>query len=254
MGAKSTSEKTAPRHKQIADSIRQDIQSGRYKLGDKLPTEEGLARIFDTSRPTLRQALSALANEGLISRRPRTGSVVVATQEPALLSQVVTSVEELLDYPGGMYRKTLSTQYVKAGPDLASILHCPIGREWFQISALRFSGESAAPLCWTDFYVAPRYAGVMKHKKHHLIPVCEQIVEMYGEVIEQADIEVYARRIPTRVAKLLKAKAGAPALVVMRSYRGRDGEVFETTVSVHPEERYRYRFEFRRELRAVKRP
>jgi hypothetical protein len=39
----------------------------------------------------------------------------------------------------------------------------------------------------------------------------------------------------------------------MRTYKGRDGEVFEATVSTHPEERYRYRFEFRRELRAARR-
>ena len=71
-------QKKAPRHVQIADRLRGDIQSGHYALGAQLPIEAELATLFDTSRPTLRQALAALAAEGLIVRRPRTGSVVVA--------------------------------------------------------------------------------------------------------------------------------------------------------------------------------
>lgn len=245
--------KNPPRHRQIADALREDIRSGRYQLGEKLPTEERLTALFGTSRPTLRQALGALAAEGLILRRPRTGSTVIATHEPVVLSHAVTSVEELLDYPGGMTRKVVATRYIKADHELASLLHCAPGKDWFHISALRFAGGSTVPLCWTDFYILPRYAEVTRHKKHNQIPVCQQIVEMYDEVIEQADIEVFARRIPAALAVPLKAPADAPALVVMRTYKGRDGEVFETTVSTHPEERYRYRFEFRRELRAARR-
>ncbi len=245
--------KSAPRHRQIADAIREDIRVGRYKLGDRLPTEERLTETFNTSRPTLRQALGTLAAEGLILRRPRTGSTVVATHEPAVLSHAVTSVEELLDYPGGMTRRVVARRHIKADHALASLLHCAPGKAWYQISALRFAAGSTLPLCWTDFYILPRYAGVTRHKKHNQIPVCQQIVEMYDEIIEQANIEVFARRIPASLAGPLEAPVDAPALVVMRTYKGRDGEVFETTVSTHPEERYRYRFEFRRELRAARR-
>jgi DNA-binding GntR family transcriptional regulator len=83
------------------------------------------------------------------------------------------------------------------------------------------------------------------------MPVCEQIVEMYDEVIEQADVEIFVMRVPRRMAAALKAPAESPAMVVMRTYTGRHGEVFQTTVSVHPEERYRYRFELKREARGA---
>jgi DNA-binding GntR family transcriptional regulator len=53
------------------------------------------------------------------------------------------------------------------------------------------------------------------------------------------------------MAAALKAPAESPAMVVMRTYTGRHGEVFQTTVSVHPEERYRYRFELKREARGA---
>jgi DNA-binding GntR family transcriptional regulator len=243
--------KSPPRHTQIAERLRADIQSGVYVLGARLPIEAELVTLFDTSRPTLRQALATLTAEGLIVRRPRTGSVVVATRMPVVLSHAVTSVNELLDYPRDTHRKVTATCYLKADAGLAQQLHCPAGKAWFQITTLRYAGKSTVPLCWTDTYVLPKYAGVTKHRRHTLIPVCEQIVELYDEVIEQADIEIFVMRVPKRMAAALKAPADSPAMGVMRTYTGRDDEVFQTTVSVHPEERYRYRFELKREARAA---
>jgi len=232
-------------------ALRADIQSGRYKLGGRLPIEVELATLFDTSRPTLRQALGTLAAEGLIVRRPRTGSVVVATHVPVVLSQAVTSVNELLDYPRDTHRKVTASRYLKTGDALAQQLHCPVGKEWFQITTLRYAGASTVPLCWTDTYVLPQYAGVTKHRRHTSMPVCEQVVEMFDEVIEQADVEIFVMRVPRRMASALKVEAESPAMVVMRTYTGRSGDVFQTSVSVHPEERYRYRFELKREARAA---
>ncbi|AMN40502.1 FadR/GntR family transcriptional regulator [Rhodoplanes sp. Z2-YC6860] len=69
---------TAGLAKQIAESLREQILSGKIKVAERLPTEEELARKFSVSRPTIREALKRLAAENLIhSRRgPRGGSTV----------------------------------------------------------------------------------------------------------------------------------------------------------------------------------
>jgi GntR family transcriptional regulator, transcriptional repressor for pyruvate dehydrogenase complex len=60
--------------KQIAESIRSAIADGSLKADDRLPTEEELARRFEVSRPTIREALKRLAAQNLIrSRRGPTG-------------------------------------------------------------------------------------------------------------------------------------------------------------------------------------
>lgn len=235
-----------PRHREIADILRERIASGAYPLGSRLPTEAQLAQAFAASRPTLRQALSALCGEGLIVRRPRTGSVVIATRAPVLLAHAVSSVAELLDYPGETERRVLVAGYLTADAALARELRCPPGKDWYRITTVRTLLPSGLPLCWTDTYVLPQYAGVTRHRNHLTIPVCEQIVELYGERIERADVELYAAALPPRMARRLRAPAGSPAMVVMRTYVGRGGEVFQTSVSTHPESRYRYRFELRR--------
>ena len=64
--------------KQIAESIRGAIADGSLKADDRLPTEEELARRFEVSRPTIREALKRLAAQNLIrSRRGPAGGTFV---------------------------------------------------------------------------------------------------------------------------------------------------------------------------------
>jgi DNA-binding FadR family transcriptional regulator len=73
-------------YRQIADQLRQLIDSGEYSVGDRLPTERELAQQFGLSRPTVREALIALEVEGRIRIRVGSGIYVLAMadQSPEL--------------------------------------------------------------------------------------------------------------------------------------------------------------------------
>lgn len=67
----------APRlYRQVADQLRQLIDSGEYAVGSRLPTERELAEQFGLSRPTVREALIALEVEGRIRIRVGSGIYV----------------------------------------------------------------------------------------------------------------------------------------------------------------------------------
>ncbi|ESQ77707.1 FadR/GntR family transcriptional regulator [Asticcacaulis sp. AC402] len=70
-------------YRQIADSIAADIDSGRYKPGDRLPTERDLAVQFGVSRPTLREALIALEILGMIEAKHGLGILVTENKGKA---------------------------------------------------------------------------------------------------------------------------------------------------------------------------
>ena len=63
----------------IADALRSDLAEGRYRPGDKLPTEAALAERFGVNRHTVRHGISALVDEGLIRTRRGAGAYVAAT-------------------------------------------------------------------------------------------------------------------------------------------------------------------------------
>jgi DNA-binding FadR family transcriptional regulator len=73
-------------YRKIADAIAAEIESGKFKLGDRLPTERELADQFGVSRPTLREALIALEMLGMIEARHGMGIYVTRTQLPLTAS------------------------------------------------------------------------------------------------------------------------------------------------------------------------
>jgi DNA-binding GntR family transcriptional regulator len=73
---------------------------------------------------------------------------------------------------------------------------------------------------------------------------------MFGETIEYAQLEVFARGMPAKLAKPLQVKPGSPALTMVRRYYGLREELFEVTVTTHPEGRYTYAMDMRRSLRS----
>ncbi|MDR7419911.1 MAG: GntR family transcriptional regulator [Armatimonadota bacterium] len=60
----------------VAEMLRNEIVAGRFAGADVLPSETELARAFEISRPTLREALRVLEHEGWLTRRHGVGSFV----------------------------------------------------------------------------------------------------------------------------------------------------------------------------------
>jgi DNA-binding LacI/PurR family transcriptional regulator len=67
-----------PKHRQVYQSLSRDIQSGRLKRGDRLPSEAELGRTFGASRITVGRAVRDLQLQGLVERRAGSGTYVTA--------------------------------------------------------------------------------------------------------------------------------------------------------------------------------
>jgi DNA-binding FadR family transcriptional regulator len=61
---------------QVYDRLLEDIVSGRYVIGDRLPAETTMAQDFSVSRPVVREALHRLQADGLVSSRQGSGTFV----------------------------------------------------------------------------------------------------------------------------------------------------------------------------------
>jgi GntR family transcriptional repressor for pyruvate dehydrogenase complex len=53
-------------YEEVAEQIKQAIFTGQLEPGDRLPSERDLSKIFNTGRPTIREALRTLSLMGLI--------------------------------------------------------------------------------------------------------------------------------------------------------------------------------------------
>lgn len=99
---------------QVIEKIKQDIESGKYKEKEKLPSEFQLAKDLGVSRATLREALRLLEEENVVTRRHGVGTFV--NQRPIFssgieqLNSVTYMIEQFGKTAGSIY---LSTEIIK---------------------------------------------------------------------------------------------------------------------------------------------
>lgn len=71
-----TKSKRTIKYRAVRDKIAADIESGKYALGERLPSEKELAENFGVSIITIRQAVELLAREGYVEKVQGSGTFV----------------------------------------------------------------------------------------------------------------------------------------------------------------------------------
>jgi GntR family transcriptional regulator, transcriptional repressor for pyruvate dehydrogenase complex len=91
---------------QAVEQIRELIQLGHLKPGDKLPSESALSQMLSISRSSVREALRALESRGLIQVRPGAGACI--SEDALVLNSITDAIMRLLK------RKDLVLQILEA--------------------------------------------------------------------------------------------------------------------------------------------
>ena len=63
-------------YQKLTERLRQFMEEGHFRDGDKLPPERALAESFGVSRSSVREAIRALAEKGLLESRQGDGTYV----------------------------------------------------------------------------------------------------------------------------------------------------------------------------------
>ena len=79
----------------VTEELLRLIGTGEFRAGERLPTERGLMDRFQVGRNTVREAVHALASQGLVDVRPGRGAVVLSMSANQALDNTV--IAALLD-------------------------------------------------------------------------------------------------------------------------------------------------------------
>jgi len=89
--------RSVPLHVQVEEQLAQQIESGIWEAGCRLPTETDLATMFSVNRLTIRQAIASLSRMGMVTVRQGAGTFVA---EPAVRIDMESFPERLDDAYG----------------------------------------------------------------------------------------------------------------------------------------------------------
>lgn len=113
---------STPLYDQLKQKLREAINQGEYKQGEKLPNETELCDIYGVSRITVRKAIQELCDEGFLERKQGKGTFVMkkrVTREMVTVDGFTDFVKLLGKRPT---KKILLCEEMKATPKLAESL------------------------------------------------------------------------------------------------------------------------------------
>ena len=71
----------------IVDRLQEDINSGKFKPGEKIPPEPELMKLYGVGRSTIREAIKTLAMSGILKVQQGSGTVVNTNLEGLSIEQ-----------------------------------------------------------------------------------------------------------------------------------------------------------------------
>ncbi|WP_061138786.1 GntR family transcriptional regulator [Caballeronia fortuita] len=236
-----------PRYMQLAQTLVNEIQSGRYPVGSTIPTEFELCEQFGASRSTVREAVKQLVQLGMVVRQPGVGTTVKALKAEGAYRQVMQQLSDLQRYTADTVLQILSTRTEALDdPAICDMLRANAGETWLHVTSIRRSQGSPDPICHTDAYIHPAFRSLRIDEGELHTPLFTMIERQFGEQIAEVQQEIRAVALSARIAKLVNAKPQSPALWVCRRYLNRRGDVVEGAINIHPADRYTYLETFQR--------
>ena len=229
-----------PLYRKVVDALRDDIASGRVAVGDRLPTEDALCRRFGVSRHTVREALRALRDEGLVASKQGAGSTVVRRAGQPLYTYSISSIEELLQYATEARYAVDKSGIVVADETLAERIGCEVGQRWLRVEGFRYTAAEKNAICWTEVFVRADYAGIGLMIGRRAGTIYSWIEEMYGVRVGSVEQVLRVEPMPQAIAGTLGGEPGGMAVAIRRTYRLTGGDLVEVAFNLHPAERFSY--------------
>ncbi|HEY1622980.1 MAG TPA: GntR family transcriptional regulator [Streptosporangiaceae bacterium] len=226
-----------PLYFQIAENLKQAITEGTLKPGERLDNELDLTERLGVSRPTVRQAVQRLVDQGLVVRRRGVGTVVVA---PRILRAVaLTSLYDDLAASGRQPASTvLDVSSMPADDYIAAVLSVPAGSAVLSVERLRLA--DGTPLALMHNYLP---AGLLRGEPKDALEKngLYELLRSQGVQLHAGDQVIGARKVTSYEAKLLEAPRTATVLTMIRTSFDQNGTPVEHGSHAYLAERYSFR-------------
>ena len=209
-----------PIWKSIRSSIEQEISDGIYGPGEKLPTEQELTQRFGVNRHTIRHALAALADDGIVRSRRGSG-VFVASQLTSYPIGKRVRFHQNIAKTGRLPQKTvLRLETRKAGYDERTKLGLPAYAQVHVYEGLSLANDEALGL-FCSVFPADRFAA---------LPAAIEQDTSVTNALRACGVSDY-----TRVETLITAERASPTQALHLGIREGDPVLKTTSVNADAE-------------------
>ena len=227
-----------PLYYQLSQQLESAIEKGRLAPGSLLGNEIDMAGRLGLSRPTVRQAIQALVEKGLLVRRRGIGTQVVHSQvrRPLELSSLYDDLKAAGQRPA---TRVLRLERRAADPRVAAALGVAESTEVLLVERLRLTHSE--PMAFLRNHLP---VGVLRPDAAELERTgLYRLLRSAGITLHSARQAIGARSATAEEAELLAEEEGAPLLTMQRTAFDDTGRVVEYGSHLYRASRYAFEFQ-----------
>lgn len=199
-------------HQRILGDIEQNILSGRWPPGHKLPSEEQLAEQYGCSRMTVNKVLTQLARAGLMERRRKVGSVVTLQKAQSAILEIYDIREEVRSQGKRYSHKILRCTRRLPAKTERDMLGLTARQQIVDVTCVHFSGRT--PFCLEERLINLAAVPEAATEDFKAMPPGPWLLDHVPW--SAAEHRIASRGATDAVAAALGLSPGTPVLVVER--------------------------------------
>jgi GntR family transcriptional regulator len=226
-----------PLYRQIEQRLLDQIQSSELKPGKPLPSIQQIAERMGVSQMTVRQAVRALCELGVIYSRQGKGTFITGIKLERDFRQVLSFTEETMARGATPSSKTLSFRIQPPDAEVKAALHLSDKDAVFCLRRIRY-GDSV-PMGIECSCLPVQLCPGLIETFDPANSLYEALSEQYGIQLMVTDEVVEVGKARAEVTSLLKIAANSPVFLFTRISYLENGTPVEHVKSVYPGARYK---------------
>lgn len=229
-----------PLYERIRLALRDGILAGRHAPGSRVPSESALGSQYGVSRITVRQALSALQQEGLIYTRQGKGSFVSRPKAFQNVSTLQGFGEQMATLGYEVLNQLQDLREVPASTRVAERLGVSAGEPVTQIQRVRLLDREPVSVEWTWVRLAlGRLLAQADLIGRDIFLILENDC---GVPLGHADLALDAVPADADTAQALRIAVGDPVLRIERLTHDHHGQPVDYEFLYFRGDTFQYRF------------
>lgn len=221
---------SVPLYSQIAGSFLSAIREGRYRDGEKLPSEKEICDLYNVSRITARKAVQELADMGKVERKQGKGTFVVSGQVEIMAMALGGFGGFAAHYQGNSHAVIISKRFgnasekeaawlnIKAGDPIEELVRCLIFKGSPIMLDRALYSESRFPHLIDDLKDDDSTYALMKDK--------------YSTTIHSVEKEISYTLARPHEASVLQCMVGEPLYFINKSVFDQEHKVIHHSISL----------------------
>ncbi len=224
-----------PLYKQICESIKEKVETGELRNGDKIVSEYELANQYCVSRMTVRQAINELIRDRVLVRKRGNGTFVAEKNVQRVFKPgIVTGFFEDFGESGiPLLSKVVENSIVNAPKKIADAMGIPENSQVCKLTRLRrIDGQ---PIVLDESYLDISLWPDIKDKDFAAVSLFRHINSIVGVPPKSSVVSIHSASASQEVARLLQLVTGSPILIALMINKFSDDRVLQVGCLYCPE-------------------